>query len=255
MKAEQENLIEANISNLTSFWREASFSFATYQSEDAFDFCEIKNSDWPNRLWFKQSISQPNIAKAKEQIRSASSPLIVPHWELDGSQRYKLLEKNGFELIFEQVGMHMEIPNAFEEQEDFSLQRISSRKEANLWAELYPQAFGYKIGAHILEKTWGSIAFYLAFHKNQPVGTAILYQTGAVAGIHGVGVIPEMRKKGFAEQIMKQLINKSRENQAKHLVLQASAMGKGIYERLGFKEQFHMRNYMLGETIPSNLLT
>ncbi len=255
MNAEQENLIEANISNLTSVWEAASLPFATFQSESAYDFCEIKNSDWPNRLWFKQPINQPNIDKAKEQIRSVASPLIVPHWELDGSEQYKLLEQNSFKLIFEQIGMHMETPSAFEEQEDFSLQRISTRKEANLWAELYPQAFGYKIGAHILEKTWDAIAFYLALHKNQPVGTAIIYQTGAVAGIHGVGVIPEMRKKGFAEQIMKQLINISKENQAKHLVLQASAMGKGIYERLGFKEQFQMRNYMLGDTIPNNLLT
>ena len=60
-----------------------------------------------------------------------------------------------------------------------------------------------------------------------------------------MGVIPEMRRKGFAEQMMVNLLHWSTEQQFTYATLQASAMGKGLYLKLGFEEQFTMKNYSL----------
>lgn len=75
----------------------------------------------------------------------------------------------------------------------------------------------------------------MAYYQNEPVGTAILFQINKVSGIHGVGVISGMRRRGFAEQIMKRLINMAVENDSQHVTLQASAMGRNIYLKLSFK--------------------
>jgi predicted acetyltransferase len=73
----------------------------------------------------------------------------------------------------------------------------------------------------------------------------MLFQTGNYIGIHGVGVIPEMRRKGFAEEIMKFALNISIDLKAEYALLQASAMGKDIYTRLGFEDLFVIKNYIL----------
>jgi len=80
---------------------------------------------------------------------------------------------------------------------------------------------------------------------NEVIGTALLYISNGIAGVHSVGVIPAMRKMGFAEEIMKMLINMSIAGDASFCVLQASKMGIGIYTRLGFKEDFLFTHYHL----------
>jgi len=44
---------------------------------------------------------------------------------------------------------------------------------------------------------------------------------------------------------MKLLINIAVENGNEHITLQASNMGKNLYIKLGFKEQFSIKNYTL----------
>jgi len=63
-----------------------------------------------------------------------------------------------------------------------------------------------------------------------------------------MGNPPEMRRRGFAEEIMKLLINRVFDNQGKYITLQASGMGKNGYLKLGFEEQFIIRNYRLKQS-------
>lgn len=81
--------------------------------------------------------------------------------------------------------------------------------------------------------------------KETAIGTLTLFQTEKIMGIHGVGVIPEMRKKGFAEEIMKFAINEAIDADAQYAQLQASDLGKDIYRRLGFEDLFLIKNYVL----------
>ncbi len=67
-------------------------------------------------------------------------------------------------------------------------------------------------------------------------------------GVHSVGIPPEMRRKGYAKQIMKLLINSAVDNACDYMTLQASDMGKNLYLNLGFKEQFTIKNYKLQQS-------
>ena len=44
---------------------------------------------------------------------------------------------------------------------------------------------------------------------------------------------------------MQTIMNQAKRNGYKHLTLQASDMGKGLYLKLGFQEDFIIRNYQL----------
>lgn len=239
------NIVDSNIQNLTSLWKIAGISFNAYYENPVFDYCECENSGWPNRLWFNQSLCQKNIDVAKEKLLSISSKLTVPHWTIGNDTSYKLLEDNGFRLKFEQTAMYLRMMEVFHDTKNLVFSRVSNREEATLWADIYPKSFGYTINREILARTWDTIHYYTAFYQREPIGTAILFRTGNVMGIHGVGVVPEMRKRGFAEQIMKALLNKAMEDNVEFATLQASTMGKNIYVKLGFEEQFTIRNYVL----------
>lgn len=79
----------------------------------------------------------------------------------------------------------------------------------------------------------------LAYNKDsQPVATGLLFKTGAVVGIHQIGVPAEHQGRGYATQMMRILIQYADQWQADSVVLQASTAGRPVYQKLGFVEQF-----------------
>lgn len=237
------NLITANIENLTALWKAASTPFNAYFENSVFNYCEVKDSDWPNRLWFNDDLSQVGIDMVLENSSLNFANLKFPYWDIYDSNSYELLEKNGFKVLSEQIGMFLKLGERFTGPANLNIKAVSNDAEAELWAEVYPKGFGYRISKEIVIKTYHHIDYYLAYYQNQPAGTAMVLNTKGISGIHGIGVVPEMRRKGFAEEIMNFVLNKSIESNAEYATLQSSPMGKNIYLKLGFEEQFTIKNY------------
>jgi len=239
------NSIKSNIKNLTSLWQSVSKPFNSSFSETNFDYSLIENSEWPNRLWFHQEINKDVIALAMEKVLSTSTNLTIPYWDIYNSDSFKILEQNGFNLKFEQIGMSLKSPHIFTELKKLRLKKVSTEKEAKLWSILFSKSFGYFTNPVLLSKSQKNTNYYIAYNQNEAVGTGILHTTNNISGIHSVGIIPEQRRKGFAEQIMKLLINQSIKINSGSITLQSSNMGKALYLKLGFEEQFMIKNYTL----------
>ncbi|MEH0152984.1 GNAT family N-acetyltransferase [Limibacter armeniacum] len=242
---ETTSLKQANIDNLTSLWKTVGSSFNAYSKMSGFEYCEIQNAEWPNRVWFNQNITQQTVDSLKEKIAASTSKITLPVWNIEHQKEASILERNGFKATFEQVGMLLKIQSRFETEGHVKIQRVANETEAKLWAELFKKSFGYIISHETVSKTYKDINFYIAYHDHVAVGTALLHKTDRILGVHSVGIPPEMRRRGYAEQIMKLLINLAVENQYEYITLQASSMGKHLYLKLGFEEQFLIRNYTL----------
>lgn len=238
------NLIEDNINNLTDFWKTVGTPFLSYHKNDTFEYCKIEDSGWPNKLWLRNDITKNNLPDIITTMQS-NSGLVLPYWDIFGTKSYEILEAYGFTLKTEQVAMALKLDQKFALQNTLSFKKIDNEQDAKIWSDLYPNAFGYVISKEILIHNHNDVHFYLVFQDNQPIGTFMLFQTGNNIGIHGVGVIPEIRRKGFAEEIMKFALNLSIDLKADYALLQASAMGKDIYTRLGFEDLFIIKNYVL----------
>lgn len=239
------NRVKSNIDNLTSLWRTVSEPDNGYINAEEFDSCVIKYSEWPNKLWFNHEIKQGMVKVARERLLSLPVRLTLPYWDIYKSNSYELLEQNGFKLKFEQLGMSLKLQHSFTESRVLKIREISNVEEAVLWSDLFSKSFGYFISPLLIRRSYGNTTFYLAYHENEAVGTGILHTTNNVTGIHSVGVIPEHRRKGFADKIMKLLINQSIILKSEYATLQASNMGKGLYSKLGFETHFGIRNYVL----------
>ena len=239
------NLIEDNLNNLTGMWKTVISSFLSYHTTPLFEYSKVENSGWPNKLWFRKDISKNDIDEITKTMQ-ANSELAFAYWDIYGTKSYEILDAYGFSLKSEQVAMALKLDQKFTLQNNLSFKRVSTEQDAKIWADLYPHAFGYVISKEILIQNYDNVHFYLVSLNAQPIGTFMLFQTENVVGIHGVGVIPEMRRKGFAEEIMKYALNLSIDLNGDYSQLQASAMGKDIYTRLGFEDLFVIKNYVLG---------
>lgn len=139
---------------------------------------------------------------------------------------------------YEKTGLHME--------------KVSNKSDALLWEKLFMQVFNYRISTEILLSSYEKIEYLIAYHENEPIGTGILYNDGnKIIGVHSMGIIPTMRRKGLAEQMMINMLDQSVGKGFEYATLQASDNGKGLYLKLGFEEQFTLKNYVLNGQINS----
>ncbi|MFB9076057.1 GNAT family N-acetyltransferase [Flavobacterium procerum] len=238
------NLIKDNIDNLTTLWKTVATPLLSYYKADFLEFSQIKNSGWPNRLWFREDITEENLTEILDTIEK-NPGLVVPYWDIFGSNSKSFFEKNGFNIRIQLVAMALKLGEKFPLQNNLSFKRVLSEEDAKTWSDIYPLSFSYVISKETLVHNYEDVKFYLVHFEGKPIGTLTLFQTEKTMGIHGVGVIPEMRKRGFAEEIMKFAINEAIDAECEYAQLQASALGKGIYTQLGFEDLFTITNYQL----------
>jgi hypothetical protein len=101
---------------------------------------------------------------------------------------------------------------------------VPSRIEA-VWCDFFEEA--------IFEPPFRT---YLALLNGKPVATSQLFISAGVAGIYNVTCLPEARGKGIGAAITVAPLLDARTMGYKIGILQASAMGYPVYQRLGFED-------------------
>lgn len=235
-----------NIQNLCSLWETVGRAFNGFQIAARQRTSLVPGADWPNRIWFSQEPQASDLIAARQQMRESAISISISYWPQQ-ARANSAFEELGFEQKSTQIGMslHLEKPDTAPQRLTFL--RVEQADDAERWARVYPLCFGYSIPAEILVKTKLTIDYYLVSYQGQDIGTAIAYYSGDCLGIHGLGVVPSMRKQGFAEEIMAHLLHSAYHAGKKIATLQASAMGKGIYRKMGFSEDFVLTNYGLAK--------
>ena len=77
---------------------------------------------------------------------------------------------------------------------------------------------------------------YLGYLDRKPVASSILFLGAGVAGVYGVGTIPEARNQGIGAAMTMKPLRGAREQGYHFAVLFSSRMGYPVYKRLGFRE-------------------
>ncbi|WP_109830052.1 GNAT family N-acetyltransferase [Reichenbachiella versicolor] len=237
--------IEKNIYNLTSLWQTVGEEHQSFFSYSNFEYSIVPHSQWPNRLWFTKEMNDEAVHQAKSKLESIPEKLIVPIWDMGNQDLDPFLNELGVQPVFQQIGMSLEPKDILATSPLLKLIKVSNEAEATVWSETFLQSFGYKISSSTLLKTYNSIDYFLVHKEGKPVGTVITFETKDTLGIHAMGVIPQYRKQGIANEIMGKVINAAIEKNISLLTLQASDMGKGLYLKLGFQEEFLVRNCFL----------
>jgi ketosteroid isomerase-like protein len=75
---------------------------------------------------------------------------------------------------------------------------------------------------------------FVGYAKNEPVTAAAVYVSHGVAGIGWVGTVAEARRRHYAEAVTWAAVREGFRRGAAFATLQASQMGRPVYERMGF---------------------
>ena len=77
-------------------------------------------------------------------------------------------------------------------------------------------------------------AIFVAARRDQIVGTGAGLVFGDTGWIGGLGVEPGSRRRGIASRLTEAVVSWLRDQGARTLLLQATAQGRPVYEKLGF---------------------
>lgn len=234
------NLKEKNIENILSLWTKVNEPFNTNYNKGSYSYCYIPFSDWPNRLW-SHDFTPEVLDDVINEIHNGKEKLMISYW----GDNYDMFVSKGMEQRSQLTGMSLYLKEKAVYENRLQLIPVKNREQSKQWVDTFAVPFGYQIHEDVVARSCDKVQFYLAFLGDTVIGTALLHIHEGITGIHAVGIMPQMRKMGFAEEIMKMLINTAIDNNASHCVLQASALGKGIYNRLGFTDDFLFTNYAL----------
>jgi ribosomal protein S18 acetylase RimI-like enzyme len=82
----------------------------------------------------------------------------------------------------------------------------------------------------------GSFEGYVGYANGRAVTTAAAVITGDVIGLYSVATLPQHRRLGFAEAIMRNVIEDAqRSRSVSRMVLQATSSGFSLYEAMGYR--------------------
>ncbi len=239
----RKQLCQSNIDNLTSFWK--LLGAERYElNESAIIYASV---DWPNRIWldWEHLPSSEGIAALLAKTKQVPQA-IVPVWRETNNKLTTTLYENGFKVLFRQTAMTLLLENEFEHRpKNLSFIEVSTSEEVIIWTHVAAESFGYYIPASSIRNIIGlpNLKLILAFREHVPVATGLLFENKGVVGIHMVGVLPTHRRLGIARELMYYLIMTARKSNIAYATLQASAMGKPLYEALGFESQFTITNF------------
>jgi ribosomal protein S18 acetylase RimI-like enzyme len=85
---------------------------------------------------------------------------------------------------------------------------------------------------------WDRFAAYVGYVDEVPVATTAIVASGGgdVIGVYNVATVPDHRRHGYGEAIMRHaLAEAERERPARPVVLQSTEDGLRLYERMGFR--------------------
>ncbi|MGA2328835.1 MAG: GNAT family N-acetyltransferase [Bryobacteraceae bacterium] len=98
-----------------------------------------------------------------------------------------------------------------------------------------PFAFSRQI--YESERTWGGgLTGWVAYREGTAVATAAMLIAGGVIGVYAVGTLPQHQRKGCGEAVMRHALERAQaESGLECSVLQASAAGFHLYQRMGYR--------------------
>lgn len=175
------------------------------------------------------------------------------------------LEAHGLRHTADLPGMAIDITTLGPAQQIPSVRftQVTNEDEANVWmrssfglepsdslpGSLQPLAGIFKNGLLAPDSPW---SFHLGYLDNRPVSTSIGFLHAGVVGIFGVSTAPTARNRGIGREVTKRALLWARERGYRVGILQATAMGYPVYERLGFKTVATYACYTLHATEPED---
>ena len=159
-----------------------------------------------------------------------------------------LLEQLGLQRSGEVPGMAIDLALLGDQPEmlaGFTIQKVRGMELQSLWAKIVSRGTGYsdtvadavaRLEATLTDPQYQAQQRYIGLLNGVPVATSALVLDSGVAGIYAVATLPEARRQGIGRIMTVVPLLEARQLGYKVGILQASAMGYPVYQKIGFKD-------------------
>ncbi|MFW9879173.1 MAG: GNAT family N-acetyltransferase [Candidatus Thorarchaeota archaeon] len=178
-------------------------------------------------------------------------------WIGDGdspSNLQEILISKDFISKEKDYGMYLELKNYFPKNPcKLQIKQVSDIWELKAFDDVHVKSHGNPDAFKIIFKNIPKNAYngktpfrmYIGIYNDKVVNTGVLVFNSDVAGIYYIVTDPEERRKGYATDMMNYLLNEAKKENYEIAVLQASEVGKKVYEKIGFKECCVFQEFVL----------
>ena len=234
------DIIDSNFSDLCVCASDLTVSAKT--SNTYYSWAKNPYDGWFSRVYdiaIPESHIVAEVAKIRAEIERGQAPKLLLLTEgRSGKGLPDVLRSNGFTMFYEQTGMAVDLSENVSPDfpERFDIRQITPI-EFDAWNDVIEQVFGNRKNPLLYQALIQDerFAFFACFEHQRIVATALLFTQNDIAGIHLVATLKDARGKGIGSQITQRAFEYAKANGAKTGVLQASPMGRTVYEKLGFK--------------------
>ncbi len=203
---------------------------------------------------FKESNVHERIMSTINHYRKKQVPFSWWVGERDTpSQLQNELMAQGLSLKEDDIGMYLILDKPLPglDSSEITITRVLDENGLRDFSAVFAELSGYQNIyehfytniPHILIAEGAPFEMYVGYLDGAPVMTGILVLHANVGGIYYVMTAPNQRRKGFGTHMMKCLIRRAKEKGYHMVTLQASADGKGLYEKLGFQSICRFAEY------------
>lgn len=170
-------------------------------------------------------------------------------WVLTREQQDSNLLSSGFKGPDPTPEMIINLDSYHDKQIDpaITVIEVKSKQELFQWAQVAAATF--ELNVHdVIEffKPFIDIAGdvpYLAFYNNEPAATSLVFCGGETAGIYAMSTLTKFRRKGLGTAAIQACLDLAQKRHMKNAVLYASAIGKFLYETIGFQTVQELKEY------------
>jgi ribosomal protein S18 acetylase RimI-like enzyme len=207
------------------------------------------------RARFNPDAVEASIEAALAPFKERGLPL---YWHVGPSSTPsnlgEYLLSHGLQKVSDELGMAVDLAALREEPNipaGLTVERVDDRAALKQWCVIFSNVFGasenaadafYSIEVDLLG-TADNRKLFVGLQAGEPVATALLFFGVGVAGLYGVGTIPEARRQGIGTAMTTVALNDAKSAGYQVVTLHASPLGQGIYHRLGFKEYCILSRY------------
>jgi GNAT superfamily N-acetyltransferase len=197
--------------------------------------------------WDDDDSADEFLDRAVEFFGSLQRPFVV--WALDTDRALiAAASSRKWEEVADPAPA-MAISSAIEGLSNLHVRPIASREDEVVFGDVAERGFGIPAMAWSLDHRRsydaGGAIWAIASDGDVALGVGTGFLADGIGGLYSIATLPEYRGRGVGAVVTAWLTNQLLERGASTVVLQASAMGRPVYEHLGFVTYGNYRRFLV----------
>ena len=233
------------VSRLDEFFRGLFSGSDTERNDDYFQIATALSHPIANIVIIRDPSNLPLVEKLARERALATFPTALCLLQSPTSELNATLKQTGYldTEIMHSMAMDIAAMAKSETPAAFTLREVDGSKHDE-WVDT--MAAGYELPREFVDRIGPNsngprnsvpeehYHYFIAYHQDQPVATSTLIIRQGIIGVYNISTRPESRGKGLGTFVTRESIARIALKGYQTAILQASEMGRSIYERIGF---------------------